>query len=285
MFQKISSRSENAIIDELDRVVEQRDSVRRARRSLLTGMAAATGAAVFTGCSSGVISLPSSAPTVVDVLNFALNLEYLEANFYQFAANGAGLSTADMGSAPGTVNGGLQVGFSNPIVAHAAAELATDETEHVEFLRATITAVGGTPVSMPTLNLAAMGGVTSDGAFLALARQLENVGMSAYIGGAAYLTSSTTALTYAAQILDTESQHAGLIRQLCVVLGITSPPVDSLDNPPTPTQIFDTSPTTGLSPVRTPSQVLQIVYAAPGSTGVSSGGFFPKGLNGSIATS
>ena len=289
MLQKISSRSENAIIDEIDRVARQRDSVRLARRSIITGMTAAaavTGAAMLTGCSSGgAIPLPVTAPTVLDVLNFALNLEYLEASFYLAVANGATLSATDMGTSPGTVSGGAQVAFTSPIVAHAAAELATDEQEHVEFLRATITAVGGTPVSMPNLNLAAMGAVTSDSTFLALARQLENVGMSAYIGGAQFLVTSTTALTYAAQILDTESQHAGLIRELCIALGVTSPAVDAFDNPPTATQIFDTSATTGLSPVRSTSQVLQIVYGTPGITGTASGGFFPNGLNGSIAIS
>ena len=138
---------------------------------------------------------------------------------------------------------------------------------------------------MPSLNLAAGGTVNSDATFLAAARQLEGVGTSAYIGGSQYLVSSTAALTYAAQILHVEAQHSGFLRDLCIVLGISSPAADSQDMPPTSTQIFNTSPTTGLSPSRTTSQVLQIVYGAAGSTGISKGGYFPNGLNGTITTS
>ena len=271
----------------------ERSAVRMGRRRFLTTLAttaaasgtlAASGA--LTGCSNdGPIALPAAAPSVLDVLNFALNLEYLEASFYLYVTTGSGLPAGDMGTNPGTVTGGAKVAFVNPVVASAANQLATHEREHVEFLRTTIAAVGGSPVSMPNINLAAAGTVNSDATFLAVARQLEGVGVSAYAGGAQYLVSSTAALTYAAQILDTEAQHSGFLRELCIALGVTSPAADAQDQPPTSTQIFNTSPTTGLNPVRTPSQVLQIVYGAVGSTGISKGGFFPTGLNGSIVTS
>ena len=187
--------------------------------------------------------------------------------------------------APEAVTGGAQYNFTNPAVASVAQQLATDENDHVGLLRSSISALGGTPVDMPALNLAANGAVTSDQSFLMLARQLETVGVSAYAGGAQYLAPNTTALLYGAQILDTEAQHEGYLRQLCIALGVTSPAVDSMDTPPTASAIFNTSPTTGLNPVRTTSQVLQIVYGAAGKTGVSSGGFFPGGLNGTIRTS
>ena len=280
--------SENALAGEFDRLAQQRTANKLQRRTFLAGLGAAgvlTGAATLTGCSQdGPVAVPTVVPSVVDVLNFALNLEYLESSFYLFVTTGAGLPAADMGSGAGTVSGGAQVSFVNPIVASAAAQLATDEREHVEFLRSTISAIGGTPVSMPNLNLAAGGIVNSDATFLAAARRLEATGVSAYIGGAQYLTTSVPALTYAAQILDTEAQHAGFLRELCIALGVASPALDSLDQPPTPTQIFNTSPTTGLNPVRTTSQVLQIVYNNF-TTGVSTGGFFPNGLNGAIVTS
>ena len=288
MLETMNRKQENAVIDELDRMKHNSAQSRLARRSFLTmlGAAGATaGIAAVTGCSeSSSVPLPSLTPSVLDVLNFALNLEYLESSFY-LGLTGTSLSSTDMGSGAGTVTGGKAYTPANMYVAAALTQLANDEKEHVEFLRTTITAVGGTPVSMPNLNLAAMGAVTSDATFLALARQLENVGVSAYIGGAQYLTSSTAALTYAAQILDTEAQHAGTVRQLCIALGVTSGAVDSLDNPPTISKFFDTGATTGLAPVRTTSQVLQIVYGAAGQTGVKSGGFFPSGLNGAIATS
>jgi len=278
---------ENAVIDEMDKLIEQRKQVNHERRrmiGLLGAAGAAAGLAAITGCDgSSMVTLPTITPSVVDVLNFALNLEYLEASFYLYATTGNGLSSTDMGTGAGAVSGGAMVPLTG-IVLTAAQQLATDEREHVEFLRTTISAVGGIPVSMPNINLAANGAVTTQAQFLAASRQFENVGISAYAGGAQFLTTSTTALTYAAQILDTEGQHAGLVRQLCVAMGVTSAAVDSLDNPPTSAKYFDTGSTTGLAPVRTPSQVMQILYAAAGQTGVSQGGFFPNGLNGSIRT-
>ena len=113
----------------------------------------------------------------------------------------------------------------------------------------------------------------------------ETVGVSAYAGGAQYLTTSAAALTYAAQILHVEAQHSGLLRQLCIQYNITSSSVDSQDTAPSATAVFNTSPTTGFNPVRTTSQVLQIVYGAAGKTGVSSGGFYPNGMSGNIKTS
>ena len=259
------------------------------RRAFAVSLAAAgtlatTGAL---GCSNGSVPLTSVTvtPSVVDVLNFALNLEYFEANFYTFVTTGGGLQSTAQGTNPGTVTGGAKVTFVNPIVASAANQLATDEQEHVNLLRNAITAAGGTPISMPTINLAPAGttAVTSDATFLAAARQFEAVGVSAYIGGAQYLVSSLTGLNYAAQILDTEAQHAGFIRELCITLGVSSPAVDSQDLAPSSTAVFNTN-ANGLNPVRTTSQVLQILYAAPGALGVNKGGYFPNGLNGNIVS-
>ena len=247
---------------------------------------AAAGALALAGCNDAtVISAPttvSTTPSVVDVLNFALNLEYLEAQFYAYVTTGAGIPAADMGTPTGSTTGGAMVSFVNPYVKSVATQLANDERLHVELLRTQITALGGTPVSMPALNLAANGAVSSDATFLTAARQLETVGISAYAGGAQYLIPSTVALQYAAQILDTEAQHEGFLRELCIQLSVASPAVDSQDLPPTSTQIFNTNPTSGLNAVRTTSQVLQITYGAVGKSGVTSGGFFPAGMNGNI---
>ncbi len=193
------------------------------RRGFITTVGLTLGAAGTFGLVGCNDSSPSSstatdptatAPSVVDVLNFALNLEYLEASFYSYIATGSGLSSSDLGSGAGTITPAMKVTFSNSAVNTVAQNLAMEEVAHVQFLRSTISAIGGTPVSAPALNLAAMGAVTSDATFLALARQLEAVGVSAYAGGAQYLTSNTTAITYAAQILDTEAQHEGNLRQL-----------------------------------------------------------------------
>jgi hypothetical protein len=280
------------LVEEAKILAFERNLARINRRAALEkiGLAgAAAGTLALTGglagCSNGgTIVTTGTTIQPVDVLNFALNLEYLEASFYLYVTTGSGLSTTDQGANPGTVSGGAKIAFTNPEVNTIAQNLASDEQAHVEFLRSTITAVGGTPVSLPALNLAAMGAPTNDATFIALARQLETVGVSAYEGGIAYLVSNTQAVTYAASIHDTEAQHEGFLRQLCINLGVASPAVDSMDLPPTSTQIFNTSPTTGLNTVRTPSQVLQIVYGAAGQIGVSKGGFYPNGMNGNITT-
>ena len=257
--------------------------------------AGAAGALGLAGCSAAgpaaISTVPTAAPSVLDVLTFALNLEYFEASFYSYVVTGSGLSAANMGSNPGTVTGVAKVTFTNSYMANIAANLMTEEVLHVALLRATIqSAFGVTPISMPSLNLAPSVALTanSDATFAAIARQIEGVGVSAYAGGAQYLTTSVPALNYAAQILDVEAQHSAALRFACLKLGVASPAADALDMPPTTTQLFNTSNTTGLNPVRTPQQVLGIVYGvSTGSTttppaGVVKGGFFPNGLNGNI---
>ena len=274
---------------ESDLLSSERSASTLNRRGFLASLGAVgalAGTAALAGCSNGTaLQATITTPTVLEVLNFALNLEYLEASFYSYVSTGNGLPSALTGTGAGTATGGAQVNFVNAAVTNVAAQLAADETAHVAFLRATITAIGGTPVSMPNLNLAAMGAVTSDATFLTAARQLETVGVSAYAGSAQFLTSNTTAILYAAQILDTESQHESFLRQLCIALSVASPAVDSADIPPTGTTIFNTGSTTGLYTTRTTSQVLGIVYGQPGVTGINSGGFFPNGFTGDIVLS
>lgn len=248
--------------------------------------AGAIGTVGLTGCGGliGVDPEAGPAPSIEDVLNFALNLEYFEASFYLYITTGSGLQTADMGPNPGKVTGGAQVKFTDPNVAALAQQLAADEQAHVQFLRAGMLAFNMTPVSMPSLNLAAMGAPTNDATFLALARQLETVGTSAYEGGVQYLSSNILAVKYAALIHVAEGQHESVLRQFCIAKGIASPAVDKFDRSPVlgPTTMFNTSTITGLNTARNSSEVLQVVYAAPGMTGVTSGGFFPAGLNGNV---
>jgi hypothetical protein len=253
------------------------------------GLAAgAFGTVALAGCGGGtpttVTPAPTpstNAPTIGDVLNFALNLEYLEATFYLTLTTGNGLQASDMGTSPGAVTGGLtKVTFTDPGVQDLANQLAADEQAHVQFIRATMQALGITPVDMPALNLAALGPVTNDATFLAIARALETTGTSAYEGAITFLISNVTALNYAATIHATEGQHEGALRQYCVANNVTSPQVDSNDVPPTATAIFNT--VGGLNTARTTTQVLDIVYAAGSATGVTKGGFYPNGFNGAI---
>ncbi|MDN5285378.1 MAG: Ferritin-like protein [Mucilaginibacter sp.] len=147
----------------------------------------------------------SAAPSVVDVLNYALTLEYLESTFY------------NAGKAKGTAL----------IPADAAAkyfnQVTTDENNHVTFLKGVITSLGGTPVSLPTIDLT--GGnnkgngpfadvLTNYGTFLAVAQVFEDTGVRAYKGQAGFLLKNQTVLTAALSIHAVEARHASAIRQL-----------------------------------------------------------------------
>jgi hypothetical protein len=249
-----------------------------ARRSFLkkVGLASAgiAAGAVLEGCSTG--STHAAGPSQTDVLNFALNLEYLEAEFYSVATTGHTLSSSVTGGTS-QATGGSQVTFTSNLVADTAAEIAQDEQNHVKFLR---NALGGAAVAEPTINLAALGtGFANQAQFLNLARAFEDTGVSAY-GGAATLLSGNN-LQYAAQILATEAYHAGNIRFNCIQLATAPFSTDAEDIPPSdPSHYFPTD-ANGLALIRTPSQVLMIVYHNT-ATGITSGGFFPNGVNGTI---
>ncbi|MGH9466832.1 MAG: ferritin-like domain-containing protein [Terriglobales bacterium] len=248
------------------------------------GLAAAClgGAALLNACG-GVNNLaapPVQTPAITDadILNFALNLEYLEAEFYTYATTGngiagAGISTSGAGT-EGLTTGGAQVSFTDPAVSAIAVQIATDEQDHVKLLRS---ALGAAAVAKPAINLNALGvGFATDAQFLTLARAFEDTGVSAY-GGAAPLITSATTLGTAAQILGTEAEHSGNIRLLVVEKAIAVGALDSSDVLPSASTYFAVN-SDGLSVIRSPRQVLNIVYGGSGA----SGGFFPSGMNGAI---
>ncbi|RRA49090.1 ferritin-like domain-containing protein [Acidipila sp. EB88] len=283
--------TDDALLTEMNILASERRINQISRRNFLATTSLAAGAAgtlALTGCSTGsntgLLTPPTTttAPTVSDILNFALNLEYLEATFYLTLTTGTGLPAALQGTSPGAVTGSLaQVTFVDPGVQDLANQLAADELAHVTFLRATMQSLSLTPVDMPALNLAALGAITTDAQFLAIARQLEATGVSAYEGAIGGLVSNVAALNYAAVIHDTEGQHEGALRQYCIANGVTSGAIDSADVPPTATTIFNTNGTTGLNTARSTSQVLMIAYANT-AAGITSGGFYPNGVNGNI---
>lgn len=147
----------------------------------------------------------STNDTVVEILNYALTLEYLEAEFYAMAvAKGTALVPA---GAP----------------AGAIKTIADHETAHVNFLKTAITAAQGTPVAKPTFDFSAGNG-SNNGPFkevfnnyqlfLAVAQVFEDTGVRAYKGRAAEIVKGGDYLTAALNIHSVEARHAAHIRQM-----------------------------------------------------------------------
>lgn len=284
---------------------------RLTRRGFMGGLAGA--AALVAG--AGFIDLPkglaqtttSATPPIPDVLNFALNLEYLEANLYAIVTSGTGISATLSGTSSPTITGSPgQLTLDTPTMALFKA-LAADEENHINDLRTAITTLGGTPIAQPAINYAAKGAITTQAQLLATARQFTALGNSAYAGAAQFLVSNATVLTTAAQILGAEGQHLGAVNYQCITQGDSAAfstnsaaYIDPLDQPPNPTQYFtvilpsstntvSSATPPGIGPYRTTSQDLGVVYGASTPTafapaGVTKGGFFPNGVNGNITS-
>lgn len=263
--------------DVLDRIVNSPSDRRRfMKRVGATGLGAA--AASMIGSNFLGKAYASTAVTDTDILNFALNLEYLEAEFYSMATTGQTLLQLKVLTAAeqsGPTTGGNMVDLGSVQWAFLAVALRENEIDHVKYLRA---ALGSAAVKKPAINLAALGyGFSDPDSFLKLARQFEDVGVSAYLGAAPLITSKAY-LAAAGAILATEAQHSGSIRLACIENGVTSPAVDSRDIPPTHSTPYDVTASTALSIPRTTAEVLNIVYGG----GNCSGGFYPDGMNGTI---
>lgn len=280
------------------------------RRKFLTGMGAGVGAMAATslvvGCGSNSKTTPTPKPTTgitdVDILNFALNLEYLEAEFYLRAVTGQGLSDADAGSGAGAVTGGTQVTFKTAAIQQYAMEIANDELLHVRFLRK---ALGSAAVSRPAIDLtgsfnaaAKAAGIgptfnpfADENSFVVGAFTFEDVGVTAY-HGAAVLIQDKTYLGAAAGIMATEAYHAAEIRTILAYLGgnylTYANQISALraaagggSEVPISGSAIVPADSNSIAFDRTTDQVLHIVYLN-GTGVVKSGGFFPNGLNGKI---
>jgi rubrerythrin len=127
----------------------------------------------------------------VDVLNFALTLEYLEAAFY--------------------TQGLKRVSGLSGDVRSLAREIRDNENEHVDALAMTIQDLGGTPVKAPGVDFG--DAFSSQKAFLELAQTFEDTGVSAY-NGAAPMIQSAEVLGAAGSIVQVEARHAAAIRSL-----------------------------------------------------------------------
>jgi hypothetical protein len=145
----------------------------------------------------------------IDILNFALTLEYLETNFYTVKAKSVGLSGE-------------------------AKKLATlfgeQEGEHVAALTKAIKAAGGTPAKMPKFSFP----VTDQASFLGLAYVIENVGVGAYNGAGPSLK-NVAYLAAAGSIVQIEARHAAA---LGLMLKKPITPDGGFDKPLTKSQVL-----------------------------------------------
>lgn len=203
------------------------------RKMLALGGAALAGLAFAGVKTANAATTP--AYTDADILNFALNLEYLEANFYTLATAGKTIDSVGIGigagaaaTGGGTVTtksggpGSCLVPWTIPAIQAYATETATEEQNHVKFLRG---ALGASAVAQPNIDLytsfntlAGVAGIAttfdpfaSDANFLVGAYIFEDVGVTAYTGAAPLITTAAY-LDAAAGILAVEAYHAGLIR-------------------------------------------------------------------------
>ena len=278
------------------RIIEEAISASPNRRKFLQTLGVATAAVTAMGVGASSAEAQSSGPTATElaVLNFALNLEYLEAEFYTYGQFGygieqAGIAVSGVASGANSPNGGVTTGgkkvtFTNSTVFSAAitAEIGIDERAHVVLLRSFL---GSLAIAKPNINLNALGiGFGNQNEYLTLARIFEDVGVSAY-GGAAYLLQTPLVIQTAARILAVESQHVGTLHTQIARLNIPSPVLDGADLVPPPTgpqtQYLSINPSNGLPALRTVPQVLNLAY---GGTGLIQGGFFPLGINGAFAS-
>ncbi len=267
---------------------------------------AGVAAAGIVGASQ--IRLSAQALTDFDILNFALQLEYLEAEYYLRAAFGRGLDDADVtGSGTlGPVTGGSMVPFASDAVRQYANEIARDEAAHVKFIRAAITAFGGTPVARPAIDLnesfmtaAVAAGLGSgfnpfadENSFLLGAFIFEDVGVTAY-KGAARMLSNKEVLEAAAGLLAVEAYHAANVRTVLFARGLISEAKkisdlrDAVDGPEDLDQGIALGGQANIVPTdrnalvfsRTADQVLNILYLGGAANNF---GFFPNRLNGVI---
>lgn len=146
----------------------------------------------------------SASRQILDVLNFVLTLEYLEAEFYN-----RGLAASSL-----IPSGADRMAFQ---------VIAKHENDHVDLLRKTITSLGGTPVMKPTFDFTAgngsgsgpLSGVFSNyNLFLAVAQTFEDTGVRAYKGQASNLKSNNAILRAALRIHSVEARHAAHVRDM-----------------------------------------------------------------------
>ncbi|ONF95516.1 ferritin-like domain-containing protein [Sphingomonas jeddahensis] len=317
----------------LDAAASRRAERRRFLQLAGGASVAAGGLALLSACGGGgdddddssPTPSPSPSPTPTStgnadrqVLNFALQLEYLQAQYFAYATTGAGIDAALLtgtGTA-GTVTGGAAVPFADPFIAAFAREIAADARARVAFLRDLIKTEA---VAQPAINLSG----AADGAFTAAARTAGVVGggelfnpfandrnflLGAFLLQDLIVTAykPLVSLANAAAtrngfigITTAQSYHAGTIRTALYAnadwradAGKFSNYRDTLNGGGDVDQgVASTDGAANITPAdsngiaysRASGSVLNILYQ--NKAAVSAGGFFPAGFNGDLKTS
>ena len=179
------------------------------RASFILRGALATGAVYGASAVAPFVSNAFAASSDLDILNFALTLEYLESDFYQVKGKSVGLS-----------------GQAKAL----ASSFGDEEAEHVAALTKAITSSGGKPVKKPTFVFP----VSNQASFLKLAYLLENTGVGAYNGAGPALTNKML-LAAAGSIVQIEARHAASIG-LLTNMSVT--PNGAFDKPLTMAQVL-----------------------------------------------
>ncbi|MEA2430624.1 MAG: hypothetical protein QOI19_1097 [Thermoleophilaceae bacterium] len=160
------------------------------RSAFIARGAIATGSLYGAGAVGGYVTraLAQSGAGDIEIVNFALTLEYLEAAFYKEGLAKAGLS-----------------GQAKKL----AKEIGDHENQHVAALTSTVKQLGGKPAAVPMVTFP----FKDQASFLKLAQVFEDTGVSAY-NGAAPMIKSKEVLGAAGSIVQVEARHAAAIRLL-----------------------------------------------------------------------
>lgn len=203
----------------MNRLATRREAIKQGATASSIVMAGLKMASVPVALAALAKDVFAQAPTIiVDTLNFALTLEHLESEFYKAALGTSASAAQNDAFAPVR----SQV---TPAELATLQQISKHEIAHVNFLTATISSLGGTPVSLTAANFDFTGGngsgtgpfapaTNTKAVLMAAAQTFEDTGVRAYKGQAGNLISNNTVLTAALQIHSVEARHAAQIRRL-----------------------------------------------------------------------
>lgn len=160
------------------------------------------------------LASPADFTSDIDVLNFALTLEYLEATFYE------------QGNARGLLSGQAK---------QYLTQVQKDEETHVQIITQTIQKLGGTPVAKPAVKLD--GVFASKTMYLTTSFTFENVGVGAYLGAAGYIKEKAV-LQAASGIFGVEARHAAIVANLLNKPAEGGVYMGAFESPMTKTQVL-----------------------------------------------